>query len=231
MDLERTVAGLVERSELRFFGKYRGSVVDNDDPARLGRLRLRVPSVTGPEVVTGWATPCVPYGGTAGLGLLCVPEKEAGVWVEYEEGDLEFPVWTGTYWVKQPQVGSQLPRPLTAKGEPGNEVQRPPTRKIFTTRKGHTLQFEDADGEEAVVLRDGEHGQLVVLDGDGISVTDRHGNTAVLDTDGIRLTDANGNELAMAGDGLTLTAATPLTIDAAGQPVSVVCASLDITKG
>ena len=49
--------------ERRFYGKYRGIVVDNQDPSKLGRLKLRVPSVLGKDVVTGWATPCVPYGG------------------------------------------------------------------------------------------------------------------------------------------------------------------------
>jgi hypothetical protein len=80
--LERVVADLVEKAERRFYGKYRGTVVDNDDPSRLGRLKVSVPSVLGPNVVTGWATPCVPYGGAAGQGFLFVPQRGAGVWVE-----------------------------------------------------------------------------------------------------------------------------------------------------
>ncbi|HEX2187455.1 MAG TPA: phage baseplate assembly protein V, partial [Longimicrobiaceae bacterium] len=95
MEMEQLVGRLAEESERRFYGKYRGFVVDNDDPEQLGRLRLVVPSVLGPEVVTGWAAACVPYGGAAGMGTLFVPEVDAGVWVEFEEGDLEFPVWVG----------------------------------------------------------------------------------------------------------------------------------------
>ena len=98
MELERIVAGLVETMERRFYGKYRAIVVDNQDPKQLGRLKVKVPSVLGADVVTGWAAPCTPYGGAADQGLLFVPERDAGVWVEFEEGDLEFPIWVGTYW-------------------------------------------------------------------------------------------------------------------------------------
>ena len=91
MTLERVVARLAERVEQRYYGKYRGFVVDNKDPAQLGRLRLRVPSVLGTDVVTGWASACVPFGGAADQGFLFIPDPGAGVWVEFEEGDLEFP--------------------------------------------------------------------------------------------------------------------------------------------
>ena len=98
MTLERVVADLVRKIENRFYGKYRALVVDNEDPESLGRLKLQVPSVLGDEVVTGWATPCVPYGGAANQGWLTIPDVGAGVWIEFEEGDLEFPIWVGTYW-------------------------------------------------------------------------------------------------------------------------------------
>src|SRR4051794_26239881 len=162
---------LMERIERRFFGKYRGRVVDNEDPARLGRLRVSVPSVLGPDVVTGWATPCAPYGGAADQGLFLVPEREAGVWVEFEEGDLEFPIWVGTFWTR-PSEGSQVPRPNGADGAEEAEPQPLPTCKTLKTLAKHTLQFEDADGAERILLREGRHGHLVTLDADGVTVSD-----------------------------------------------------------
>ena len=110
MELERIVADLIEKIERRFYGKYRGFVVDNQDPAKLGRLKVKVPSVLGNDVATGWAMPCAPYGGAADQGFLFIPEVGAGVWTEFEEGDLEFPIWTGTFW-SQPDSGSELPKP------------------------------------------------------------------------------------------------------------------------
>jgi hypothetical protein len=204
--LERVVAELVERIDRRYFGKYRGLVVDNRDPATLGRLKLRVPSVLGGSVVTGWASPCVPYGGAADQGLLMLPDPGAGVWVEFEEGDLEFPIWVGTFW-SGPGSGSELPRPNQPDGSEQNAVQDPVTRKILKTAKGHTLQFEDADGAESITLVEGKHRHVMLLDQDGITLTDgKNGHRVVLRQDGISITDGknSGNSVVLDGSGVTV---------------------------
>ncbi|MFG2937619.1 phage baseplate assembly protein V [Streptomyces sp. NPDC048282] len=213
LELERIVADLTDKVERRYYGKYRGVVRDNEDPSRLGRLKVSVPSVLGPDVVTGWATPCAPFGGAAGQGFLFVPSVDAGVWVEFEEGDLEFPVWVGTYWTA-PDAVSQVPRPQEDDGTERSEVQNPPTRKIIKTLKGHTVQFEDGDGAESILVREGGKGHLITLT-----------------SDGIRITDATGNTVEMTDSAMTLHAAVPFTIDAPGQPVRIVCDSIDFKKG
>lgn len=210
--MERVVAGLVEQVERRFYGKYRGIVVENADPAQLGRLKLRVPSVLGKDVVTGWATPCAPFGGAADQGFLFIPEPDSMVWVEFEEGDLEFPLWVGAPWVK-PDAESQLPRPNADDGAEG-DVQDPPTRKIIKTLKGHTIQLEDAEGEEVILVREGVQGHLILLH-----------------KDGVRITDAAGNAIEMTSDAMTITAVVPFTIDASGQPVTIVGDTIDLKKG
>ena len=213
MNLETVVANLMQRIENQFFGKYRGLVVDNVDPEQLGRLKLRVPSVLGEEVVTGWAMPCVPYGGDANLGFLFIPEVGAGVWVEFEAGDLEFPIWTGTFWSK-PGGESELPKPNDPDGAEQDNVQDPPTRKIIKTLKGHTIQFEDADGEELILICEAPKGQVVRLDEDGISIT-----------------DSKGNSIEMTEDTFRVCSKVPFTIDASGQPVEILADSIDLNKG
>jgi len=206
MNLEKTVAYLMQKVERRFYGKYRGFVVDNADPEQLGRLKLKVPSLLGPDVVTGWALPCTPYGGDANQGMLFIPEVGAGVWVECEEGDCEFPVWVGTFWSK-PGGDSELPKPNDPDGAEQGSVQDPPTRKIIKTKKGHTIQFEDADGEEMVILHEAENGHVVVMDKDGIKITDgANGSEIVLDGSGVTIADGpnSGNQVAMGSDGMTL---------------------------
>jgi uncharacterized protein involved in type VI secretion and phage assembly len=80
----------------RFFGKYRGKVLDNEDPLGLGRLVADVPAVSAAGTVN-WAMPCVPYAG-AGVGLFLIPPVDANVWVEFEGGDPNYPIWTGCFW-------------------------------------------------------------------------------------------------------------------------------------
>jgi uncharacterized protein involved in type VI secretion and phage assembly len=229
-ELERIVAGLAEKIERRFFGKYRATVVDNQDPSRLGRLKLKVPSVLGPDVVTGWATPCAPYGGAADQGFLFVPARDAGVWAEFEEGDPEFPIWVGAYW-SRPGDQSQLPKPQESDGTEQSEVQDPPTCKVIKTAKGHTVQFEDADGAEAVLIREGRNGHLITLDKNGVTIVDKDKNTILLDQHGVKITDTNDNVVELSGSAFTLTAKVPFKIDAAGQTVTIVAASIDLQKG
>ena len=63
----------------KYFGKYRGLVVDSGDPLNRGRLRVRTPAVPGDQEV--WAMPCVPYAGD-GVGFVfrpqAIPSKSAG---------------------------------------------------------------------------------------------------------------------------------------------------------
>jgi len=79
----------------RYFGKYRGKVVDNNDFMRLGRIKVTVDGIVEGEGL--WAWPCVPYAGPS-VGFHCLPPTDALVWVEFEGGDPSFPIWTGCMW-------------------------------------------------------------------------------------------------------------------------------------
>lgn len=88
-----------------FFGKYRGKVVKNDDPLKLGRVQVTVPSVLGDVQI--WAMPCVPYAGP-GVGHFFIPPANAAVWIEFEEGRPEQPIWTGCFWEQEADVPAKL---------------------------------------------------------------------------------------------------------------------------
>lgn len=212
MELEHVVANLVQKVERRFYGKYRGFVVDNADPEQLGRLKVSVPSVLGTEIAV-WAFPCFPYGGDAGQGFLFIPEIEAGVWVEFEEGDPEFPIWVGTFWSK-PGGESELPKPNGADGSEEGSVQDPPTRKIIKTKKGHTIQFEDADDEEMVTIVEAKNEHVIIMNKDGIKVTDK-----------------KENSIEMKEDAFNIVSKVPFKIDAAGQPIEIIGKTIDLNKG
>lgn len=93
----------------QYYGKYRGTVLQNVDPEQRGRLMLSVPDVLGP-IPSSWAEPCVPLAGPTGppMGVYLVPPIGAGVWVEFEHGDPDYPIWVGCRW------GSQSDIPLAA---------------------------------------------------------------------------------------------------------------------
>lgn len=78
------------------FGKYRGKVENNIDPKLMGRIQVSVPSVLG-DGRLAWAMPCVPYAGP-GVGLFLIPPVGANVWVEFEAGSTERPIWAGCFW-------------------------------------------------------------------------------------------------------------------------------------
>jgi small nuclear ribonucleoprotein (snRNP)-like protein len=236
----------IERLESLYYGKYRGIVTHNADPEQLGRLRLLVPSLFGgtfadgaasdDNLVTDWAWPCVPAGGAANQGELYIPEVGAKVWVEFEEGNLDCPIWVGTFWAK-PGGQSELPKPNGPDGAELDAVQgsdtEPPTRKIIKTKKGHTIQLEDKDGEELILIVhkvDEDNCNVVLLNADGIAITDFSQNKIEMTASGITLTDLTGNEIVMSDSEFKLTAKVAFAIDASGQAVEIKASTVDFTK-
>jgi phage baseplate assembly protein gpV len=145
------LARLVERVESRYYGKYRGFVFDNADPSNLGRLRATVPRLLGDSVATGWALPSFPYGGAKEQGFFAVPDVGAGIWVEFEGGDLRFPIWSGTWF-----SSNTIPE----SAQPG--------KKVLKTKSGHKIVLDD-DGKSLTIAD--TNGNTVTMDQNTISVT------------------------------------------------------------
>jgi Type VI secretion system/phage-baseplate injector OB domain len=80
----------------QYFGKYRGKVENSVDPQQQGRLQVSVPAVLG-EGSLSWAMPCAPYAGP-GVGFFAIPPVGANVWVEFEGGNPDYPIWSGCFW-------------------------------------------------------------------------------------------------------------------------------------
>jgi uncharacterized protein involved in type VI secretion and phage assembly len=131
-----------------FFGKFRGIVSDNDDPNKLGRIRATVQDVLGDQV-SGWALPAMPYAGN-GVGLFLIPPTGTGVWIEFEHGDPDYPIWTGCFW-----------------GE--NEVPSDadtPEKKVLKTDTA-TITIDDQSG--SIQIKTGS--LKIVMDNQGIELS------------------------------------------------------------
>ncbi len=116
----------------RFYGKYRGFVVSNEDSVfEQGKLLVRVPEVLG-ETATGWASPCVPYAGP-GAGLYAVPPIGAMVWIEFEAGDVSRPIWVGASWAAKTL-------PMREGGIPAR-----PTTRILRSDLGLLVALDDLE--------------------------------------------------------------------------------------
>jgi uncharacterized protein involved in type VI secretion and phage assembly len=150
---------LAERLRGRFWGKYRGTVTDVDSSTL--RIKANVPSVLG-DVPTGWCMPCVPYAGPQ-VGMAFLPEVGAGVWIEFEGGDVSYPIWSGCYW-----RSDEIPSDAT------------PTIKTIVTKAGSKVLLDD-DGSTITISDDSQN--EVKLASDGISLTRGANSVAVSDSE------------------------------------------------
>ena len=145
---------LLDHVRSRYFGKYRGVVVDID--AATMRIKASVPSVLG-GIPTGWCTACVPYAGPQ-VGFMMLPDLGSGVWIEFEGGNTSFPIWVGCYW-----SSGDVPSSASA------DV------KSIVTNAG-TLSFDG--GGSSVTLQDSAQHSLV-FDASGATVSAGSGKIEV----------------------------------------------------
>lgn len=138
----------------QFFGKFRGTVTDIQDPLMIGRIRAKVPDVLG-EMESGWAMPCAPFGGS-GMGFFALPKVGAGVWIEFEHGDPDYPIWAGCWFGS----AAEMPPDLLA----------PPYKKVMLkTEGGHSIILDDTPGIGGITLQT-SGGQKIVMNATGIEI-------------------------------------------------------------
>jgi uncharacterized protein involved in type VI secretion and phage assembly len=137
-----------------YFGKYRGIVTDNEDPLMIGRIKATVPDIFGDDE-SGWALPCAPFGGSQ-TGFFAIPTVGAGVWVEFEQGDPDYPIWSGCWWGS----ANEMPPVLLA----------PPYKKMMIkTEGGNTITLDDTPGAGGITLETPD-GQKIKMSATGIEI-------------------------------------------------------------
>lgn len=118
-------------------GLVEALVVDNIDPQRLGRVKVKFPTLPDmPE--SFWARLMMPMAGTE-RGWMTIPEKNDEVLVAFLHGDFQHAVVLGALY-----NGVDTPPYANEDGE--NNL------RVFQSRSGHRLTFDDTEGAERVEL-------------------------------------------------------------------------------
>jgi uncharacterized protein involved in type VI secretion and phage assembly len=144
---QEVIEQLLDWVRNRYFGKYRGTVTDNQDITHRGRVKVSVPAVLGDLEV--WALPCMPYTGN-NAGVYMIPESGAGVWVEFESGDPSYPIWTGGFW-----ANNELPK---------NEKSAPATPSLRIIRSEQGMMVSMDDEAQVITVSDSNGSNIITID-------------------------------------------------------------------
>ena len=153
---------MTESGRKQFFGKYRGMVVSNVDPLQIGRLLVQVPDVLGP-IPSSWAMPCLPFTGKQ-MGMWCLPQIGTGVWVEFEQGNPDYPIWSGCWYGIAAEV-------------PALALAAPPAMPnvVIQTQAQNTLMLSDVPGPTGGILLKTTTGAFISVSDVGITISNGKG--------------------------------------------------------
>jgi uncharacterized protein involved in type VI secretion and phage assembly len=165
-----------------YYGKYRGTVVNNVDPMQIGRIQAMVPDVSN-VALSSWAMPCLPVAGLQ-MGVYTVPPIGAGVWIEFEKGDPDYPIWSGCFFgsaAEVPALALTVPPAVPGitmqttlqNGITVNDVPGPTGGIMLKSATGATIIVNDT----GIYIQNGKGASIVMV---GPSVTINNGALAVI---------------------------------------------------
>ncbi|MEZ5628234.1 MAG: phage baseplate assembly protein V [Rhodocyclaceae bacterium] len=161
----------------KYYGKYRGMVLNNIDPMQQGRLQVQVPDVAG-LAPASWAMPCVPIAGIQN-GMMALPVIGSGVWVEFEQGNPDHPIWVGCFWGSAAEV-------------PALALATPPGLPAITfqTPLQNGVTISDLPGPTGGIMLKSATGATLIVNDTGIYI--QNGKGAMITLVGPTVTINNG---------------------------------------
>jgi uncharacterized protein involved in type VI secretion and phage assembly len=148
-------------SDKGYYGKYRAQVSSNKDPQSRGRVRVKAREVLG-DRESGWALPCLPYAGKK-VGYYNIPPVNSWVWVEFEHGDPDHPIWSGCFWQEDEWL----------------EDLADPANKVLKTEYC-TITLADKTGTNGEIALETKGGAKITINDDGIEISDGKGGSITL---------------------------------------------------
>ena len=164
----------------RFYSLYVAIVADNNDPEKLGRIKISIPEMTAGQVLNKWITPQVAFGGNNN-GFVAIPNVGENVWVTFRCGDPRFPIYIGSFWTKD-----QFPE---------EALEDYPNTLLIKSKQGHYIKINDTTGEISV---NQSNGNTVNISEDEINISIEGGSNVKVNNS---LVELNGNsQKAVKGD-------------------------------
>lgn len=150
----------------RYFGKYRATVLNTVDPQMQGRIQVQLADHYGLFPST-WALPCLPFAGRGMAGMVALPPLGGMVWVEFEAGDPDHPIWTGAFY----------PDPAGAPAMAAGLTPMTPNIHLQTTT-GVTFTLSDNPAAQLTITTPG--GASISIGAAGISISNGQGASIVM---------------------------------------------------
>jgi uncharacterized protein involved in type VI secretion and phage assembly len=169
--------GMNEGGMNKFYGKYRATVFNNVDPEQRGRIQAIVPDVLG-ITPSSWAMPSLPIAGKQ-MGAYFVPQIGSGVWIEFEQGDPDYPIWTGCFW----GIVAEVPA-LALAGNPASPSV------VLQTGLQNTIVISDVPGPTGGIMLKSATGAFILVNDVGITIS--NGKGAMITMVGPTVTINNG---------------------------------------
>jgi hypothetical protein len=191
------------------YGKYRGKVVDPVDPLQMGRILALVPAIS--EMPLSWAMPATPYAGP-GVGFFAIPPVSANVWIEFEGGDVNYPVWSGCFW---------------GEGQAPAEPAVPTTIMLKTTLGELSINNLDAELKLSLTAPDGL--MSLVMNPTGIKLSLNEVSIAITQ-ESITLSHAPSTVEVMP-EGITVSCPESVTLNSGEATVEVTPAAISLSNG
>jgi uncharacterized protein involved in type VI secretion and phage assembly len=185
----------------RYHGKYAGVVTDNGPPSsgsHRGQVSADVPGIleetsdgSSNQPLKVLAAPAFPP------GFFFVPEVGDTIWVEFVNGDINYPIWTGVWYAADAA-------PKTADDQAPTQDQ-----KVIRTKAGFVLEFDDTSGGEKLVVKDKTNSTTITLDSNGVAIVADKGVTITCGQCSLSL---SSSQIQLKGPGATLTVSSSVEV-------------------
>ena len=151
----------------KFYGKYRGTVLNNVDPMQIGRLMVQVPDVSG-LIPSSWAMPSFPLTGKQ-MGTYMIPQIGSGVWVEFEQGNPDYPIWSGCWYGSAAEVPA-----LALAGNPASPSI------VLQTSLQNSIVVSDLPRPTGGIMLKSTTGATIIVNDTGIYIQNGKGASLIM---------------------------------------------------